>query len=158
MRHRPVEETNDKIYIREMRIEDVDQVVRIAATDPYNPWTKAMFLGELLTPPSSHGFLLCQCHHDEEDSAVGFICFRVLGEESELLNIGIAPEHRQRGFGKRLMEFYLDFCHQRGVKKYYLEVHPENLPALHLYRSFHYRGMGRRKRFYQGVDALVLER
>ncbi len=136
----------------------VETVLPIADTVPFNPWSRKMFLEELVHP-SSHCFLLSRKSDDHQDVPLGFICFRNVGEESELLNVAIAPSHRGRGFGKKLMEFYIDFCRHSGVKKYYLEVNPENVSAVRLYQSFGYQPTGKRKKFYQGkYDALLMER
>lgn len=146
------------ISIRRMEIEDVDEVLPVAASALFNPWSKNMLLEEL-AQPFSHCFILSYKGDGCQDISVGFICFRNVGEESELLNIGIDPQHRQKGLGKKLMEFYIDFCGQKGVKKYYLEVDPKNLPAVRLYQSFGFQQAGNRKFFYQGRhDALVMER
>lgn len=141
-----------------MDAEDVENVLAIAATVLLNPWSRKMFLEELVNP-SSHCFRLSQKSDSHQEVPLGFICFRNIGEESELLNIAIAPSHRRKGFGKQLMEFYIDFCRQTGVRKYYLEVNPENVSAVHLYQSFGYQTTGKRKKFYQGkYDALLMER
>jgi ribosomal-protein-alanine N-acetyltransferase len=88
---------------------------------------------------------------------IGFICFRNVAEESELLNICVHPDYRQSGVGKRLMEFYVEFCRRRGIKTFHLEVHSSNQPAIHLYQSFSYESSGMRKKFYQGkFDALLM--
>jgi ribosomal-protein-alanine N-acetyltransferase len=148
----------DQLTIRRMKIEDVEDILPIAATALLNPWSKNMFFEEL-AQPFSHCFLLSRESDASKGIPIGFICFRNLGEESELLHIAVAPYHRQKGLAKKLMEFYFDFCYQRGVKKYYLEVHPQNIPALRLYQSFAYQPIGKRKNFYQGkYDALVMER
>jgi ribosomal protein S18 acetylase RimI-like enzyme len=90
---------------------------------------------------------------------MGFICFRNITEESELLNIGVRPDVQRTGIGKVLMQFYIDFSSQAGVKSFYLEVNSTNQPALRLYRMFSYRSTGVRERFYQGkYDALLMER
>ncbi|MDP3016577.1 MAG: GNAT family N-acetyltransferase [Deltaproteobacteria bacterium] len=141
-----------------MDIEDVDEVLPIANTSLLNPWSKKMFLGEV-GHPLSHCFLICGENDRNKDIPLGFICFRNIGEESELLNICIHPRHCQKGLGKILMEFYIDFCSKKGVKKYYLEVNPLNIPAVRLYQSFAYQPAGKRKNFYQGkYDALLMSR
>ena len=141
-----------------MEIEDVDEVLPIANTSPLNPWSKDMFLGEI-AHHLSHCFLICGENDRNKDIPLGFICFRNIGEESELLNICIHPRHCQKGLGKILMEFYIDFCSKKGVKNYYLEVHPQNIPAVHLYQSFDFQPAGKRKNFYQGKDdALFMSR
>jgi len=144
--------------IKKMEVEDMDEVLPIAAASPLNPWSKDMFLGEV-AHPLSHCFLICGENDRNKDIPLGFICFRNIGEESELLNICIHPRHCQKGLGKILMEFYIDFCSKKGVKKYYLEVNPQNIPAVHLYQSFDFKPAGKRKNFYQGkYDALLMER
>ena len=149
---------SEKLTIKKMEIEDVDEIVAIAAAFPLNPWSKDMFLGEV-AHPLSHCFLICGENDRNKDIPFGFICFRNIGKESELLNICIHPMHRQKGLGKILMEFYIDFCKKKGVKNYYLEVHPLNMPAVRLYQSFAYHPAGKRKNFYQGkYDALLMER
>jgi len=141
-----------------MEIEDVDEIVAIAATSPLNPWSKDMFLGEV-AHPLSHCFLVRGENDHNKDIPLGFICFRNIGEESELLNICIHPMHRQKGLGKILMEFYIDFCSKKGVKNYYLEVNPLNIHAVRLYQSFAFQPAGKRKDFYQEkYDALLMER
>lgn len=144
--------------IKKMEVEDMDEVLPIAAASPLNPWSKDMFLGEV-AHHLSHCFLICGENDRKKDIPLGFICFRNIGEESELLNICIHPRHCQKGLGKILMEFYIDFCSKKGVKKYYLEVNPQNIPAVHLYQSFDFKPAGKRKNFYQGkYDALLMER
>jgi ribosomal-protein-alanine N-acetyltransferase len=148
----------ERFTIRKMEMNDVEDILPISATAVLNPWSKNMFLEEL-AQPSSHCFLLSHNSDAPKDIPLGFICFRTLGEESELLNLAIAPHHRQKGLAKKLVQFYIDFCHERGVKQFYLEVNPQNLPALRLYQSFAYKVAGKRKKFYQGqYDALLMER
>ncbi len=159
-RHHPRGNTMETVTltIKKMEKEDVEGVLPIAATNLLNPWSKNMFLEEL-AHPFSHCFLLSHQNDGHQDNPLGFLCFRNLGEESELLNLAISPDHRQKGLAKKLMEFYINFCYQKGVKKYYLEVHPQNIPAVRLYQSFAYQPTGRRKNFYQDkYEALLMER
>ncbi len=149
----------EDIFIRKMEIEDLDQILPIAVSTPFNPWTRHMFLGEMANP-FSHTFIMNKKESSVGfNSPVGFICFRHIEEESELLNLAIHSSMRHKGYGKKLMNFYLEFCNQNGVKKYYLEVHPLNSPAIALYVSCGFRVVGKRVKFYQGgYDALLMER
>lgn len=149
---------NETYILREMKIEDIGNILPIASASMLNPWSREMFLGEI-THPKSFCFLLCQAEGNEAKTPVGFICFRTIGDESELLNLSIHPQHRQRGLGKGLMSFFIAWGHRQGVKKYYLEVDPRNRPALLLYQSFNFHQIGTRKNFYQGrYEAWVMER
>ncbi len=148
----------EKFTIREMELKDLDAVLPIAVASPLNPWSNDMFLGEI-AHPLSHCFLICGENDRMKDIPLGFICFRNIEEESELLNICIHPRYRRKGLGKILMEFYIEFCSRRGVKKYFLEVNPLNISAVRLYQSFAFQPTGKRKKFYQGkYDALLMAR
>jgi len=152
------EERWEYVTIKKMDIEDVEEVLHIAAATTYNPWSKKMILEEI-AHPFSHCFLLYQKTGTGASLPLGFLCFRQVGEESELLNLCISPEFRQQGFGKKLMSFYIDFCERQGVNQYFLEVSVTNTPATHLYHSFGFRSLGTRKNFYQGRhDALLMTR
>jgi [ribosomal protein S18]-alanine N-acetyltransferase len=148
----------NQVVIREIKPEEVDEILSIAITSPLNPWSRGM-LSEEMANPISHSFLIERGNHLNAPSILGFICFRNIGEESELLNIVIRPQDRQMGFGKMLMEFYIDFCNRRGIQKYYLEVSTSNRDAIRLYQSFSFQPMVKKKRFYQGqFDAFLMMR
>jgi len=138
-----------------MITQDLDEVLSIEASDSLTPWSKNMFIEEMRNP-----FAYCFVMEMEEGSkqpVIGFICFRNVIEESELLNICVHQAYRHLGFGKKLMEFYIDFSHRRGSKNFYLEVHSSNHTAIHLYQLFSYQSSGIRKKFYQGkFDALLM--
>jgi len=79
--------------------------------------------------------------------------------ESELLNLAIHPDYRRKGFGRKLMGLYIDFCRQKKVETFYLETGVTNQPAIRLYQSFDYQPSGVRPRLYPGKeDALLMTR
>jgi len=133
--------------------EDLDEVLSIEMSSSPSPWSRKMFVEEL-----RNLFAHCFVIREEgtlRDSIIGFICFRNIGEESELHNIVVDPQHRQLGIGKRLMQFYIDFCQQMQIRTLHLEVNSSNSSAIHLYQLLSYRPVGVRKKFYQGkFDAL----
>lgn len=159
MSEEPKKETEEEEFtIRKMETVDVDEIFSIAATSTLNPWSRNMFLEEI-AHPFSGCFLICAEEGRSTATPAGFICFRHIGEESELFNVCVHPRYRHKGLGRRLMAFYIDFCAQKGVKKIFLEVSPLNLPALRLYHSLAFQEAGIRKGFYQGkYDAILMER
>ena len=143
--------------IRKMIPDDLDEVFSIESSDPLALWSKKMFLEEM-RHPLAHCFVMKR-NYGSDRPVIGFICFRNVTEESELLKICVHPDCRQLGIGKKLMQFYIDFSSRRGVRTFHLEVNPSNQPAIHLYQSFSYQRSGMRKRFYQRhVDALLMRR
>ncbi len=143
--------------IRKMVAQDLSQVFPIETSDPVAPWSMKMFLGEM-EHPSAHCFVIMR-NDGLNDSVVGYVCFRNVAEESELLKICVHPGYRQLGFAKKLMQFYLEFSYRMGVRTFHLEVNASNHPAINLYQSFSYRPSGTRKKFYQeNLDALLMMR
>lgn len=131
-----------------MAIEDLEEVQSMDNASSLTAWSREMFLGEMAHP---HGF----CFVVTAGRVIGFICFRNIGEESELLNICVHPDHRRARLGRELMQFYITFSVERGIKTFHLEVHRGNQPALQLYHMFSYRSIGLRPRYYRGeFDAL----
>lgn len=141
--------------IRTMEPTDLEEVLAIELLSSLVPWTRQMFLGEILNP-YAHCFVM-EFRETSVRCVVGFVCFRHLGEESELLNLSVHPERRSLGLGKRLMQFYVASCTEAKVTRSYLEVSSSNHPAIQLYQDFAYRPAGRRLKFYRGqVDALLM--
>lgn len=136
-----------RFTVRKMDPRDLDEALSMAASSP-NAWSKNMFVEEMRNP-FSHCFVM-EVEEISKRQVVGLICFRNIGDESELVNIWVHPQYRQSGIGKKLMEFYIDFCHQVNIKTFHLEVNASNHPAIHLYQLFSYQSAGVRKKFYEG--------
>jgi len=138
-----------------MELEDLDDVLSIETISSLNPWSRNLFLQEMGTP---HAFcFIIEREMISNPRVLGFICFRNIEDESEILELCVHPEYRQMGIGGRLMEFYISFCKEMMIKMFYLEVNILNPSAVHLYRKFSYQSLGMRKRFYQGkFDALLM--
>jgi ribosomal-protein-alanine N-acetyltransferase len=141
--------------IEKMQWEHLDEVLLIERSSSPTPWSREMFLEELRNP-LAHSFIY-RVDEPQGHPLAGFICFRNVGEESELLNIGVHPLYRRMGIGRKLMQFYIEFGKAKQVKIFYLEVHVSNPPAIRLYQGFSYQPAGTRKKFYQGkFDALMM--
>lgn len=102
------------------------------------------------------------------------VCFRVLevdrevvghgvlwwvGPEAEVANVAVAPTHRGRGGGARLLDALLAEAAFRGVERVFLEVRESNAAALSIYHGRGFVPVGRRPRYYQKPteDAVVME-
>lgn len=146
---------SEKVTIQKMEVKNLAEVLFIESSDSLTPWSRDMFVEEMRNPL---GYCYVMRRKDEsKHPVIGFICFRNITEESELLKISVHPGYRQLGLGKELMKFYIDFSRERGITTFYLEVHSSNQPAIHLYRLFSYQSSGMRKKFYQGKwDALLM--
>lgn len=149
----------EEMAIQKMEMEDLEDVFSMEAASSLAPWSRQMFIAEIVNPCAHCFCSVLKSKARSEDQVLGFICFRNVREESELLNLCVHPAYRRIGVGKKLMTFYVDFCSQRKIERAYLEVSTLNPPALRLYQLFSYETIGVRKKFYQGrIDALLMMR
>jgi len=102
-------------------------------------------------------YLALDCQVAIEDGAVaGFIVLRpVADKEWEILNLAVGPDHRRRGFARRLLSAAL--AHRIG--EFFLEVRESNLPARALYESLGFKVVTKRLRYYpdSGEAAIVMK-
>jgi [ribosomal protein S18]-alanine N-acetyltransferase len=145
----------ERVAIQKMNVQDLEDVFSLETSSSLTPWSKNMFIKEMQNH-FSHCFVI-KTGKPPPQPVIGFICFRNVADESELLNICVHPQYRQLGIGKKLMEYYMEFCSRKGIKTFYLEVDSSNVSAIHLYQCFCYQYFGMRKNFYQGkFDALLM--
>ena len=81
-------------------------------------------------------------------------------DELQLLALGVLPEARRRGVGRRLLEHLLEAVRAAGGRRVILEVGRGNGAARQLYESAGFRVFNVRPRYYRatGDDALEMER
>ncbi len=78
--------------------------------------------------------------------------------EGQIMNIAVAPDCRRRGIADGIMKLLDGEAVKRNCENITLEVAENNLSALSLYKKCGYTAVGRRKGFYGGVDALIMEK
>lgn len=87
---------------------------------------------------------------------LGYVLYKIIGEEIEIFKVAIHPSQRREGRAKRLLESLLNA--QRG-RTFFLEVSSHNLSAIGLYTSCGFQRIHIRKHYYNdGSDALVFKK
>lgn len=90
--------------------------------------------------------------YDETKAPIGYFIAAALFEEAELYRIGVIPEKRGMGYGKKLMSELLKNCPPK-TEKIFLEVRESNTAAIRLYESYGFKATGRRKNYYGNESA-----
>lgn len=86
-----------------------------------------------------------------------FCLWRDLGDEAEILTIGVSPERQRRGGASAMLDALTDALRETGARAVFLEVNARNDAALSLYRRRGFYVIGRRSRYYaSGDDAIVM--
>jgi len=93
------------------------------------------------------------------ENAVAFGCILLAENEGELVDIAVAPEHRQKGLGQLLLAALLAEAQNRGAEQIFLEVRESNKAARGLYEKNGFVPIGRRKKYYKNPveDAVVMQ-
>jgi ribosomal-protein-alanine N-acetyltransferase len=93
-----------------------------------------------------------------DTNVIGFVLTRVVADEMEILNLGVAPEARRQEIATWLIARTLEELRETDVNRIYLEVRESNAAARGFYSSMGFEEQGRRKNYYsQPVeDALLL--
>lgn len=93
------------------------------------------------------------------DGPVGYVVGRMVLDEGEILNLGVALAARRHGIGRALVERMMLAFATAGVRHVFLEVRASNLAAQRLYAGFGFRSIGRRRRYYRAPveDAVLLQ-
>lgn len=142
------------IQIREMQLDDLDQIMEIENACFSKPWTETGFFTFLIRNDTL--FLVAE----EKEKILGYCGIVMVQDEGDITNVAVASQNRNQGIGKRLMETLAEKTKEAGVKKIFLEVRESNAPAIHLYEKMGFVQNGRRKNYYEAPteDAILMMR
>lgn len=85
----------------------------------------------------------------------GFLLCSYVLDEMEVLTIGVMPDYRRKGIGRRLIEQMISFAADNQIKKIFLEVRIDNESAKNLYTRFGFSQTGIRKGYYTTESGLT---
>ena len=88
----------------------------------------------------------------------GFIVYRTVADEAEIITIGVNPEMRRNGIASAMIGIIEKNIKNQGVKKIFLEVSAANIPAQKLYENSGYKTIGSRPKYYDGIDAILMSK
>lgn len=92
------------------------------------------------------------------DKIIGVIKYTILYERSELEYLYIDAKYRRKNMASKLMDYLFNDLLNNNCKSVTLEVAFDNLAALKLYDRFGFKKIGIRKGYYNGKDAILMER
>lgn len=116
---------------------------------PEEPWS-AGFVASLLEQPGSFAVLAIA-----GEEPVGFVLARAVGEDAEILALGVVESARRLRLGHRLTRAAIAGAGDRGATALFLEVAEDNNPACNLYGLCGFVAVGRRPGYYRRKDGRV---
>jgi ribosomal-protein-alanine N-acetyltransferase len=148
-----------QLQVREMRADDLDRVIALAASlDPAPGWPRDAYEAALDSGRRPERVALVA---DLGDGRIaGFVVGAVVAPEAEIESIGVAREFQRRGVARGLFEELVRRFRDLGVTEIRLEVRASNQAAQGYYRVLGFQENGRRPGYYSGPaeDAVLLLR
>lgn len=83
-----------------------------------------------------------------EGEVVGFYFANHVAGEASLLNIAIDPAYQGQGYGRLLLNHFIDVCKELDLYQAWLEVRESNISAYNLYLNIGFNEVDRRFGYY----------
>lgn len=120
-----------------------------AACFPEEPWLPRA-IAEIMGIAGFFGWIAWS-----REAPAGLALAQALGEECEILALGVVPERRRAGVGSALLAAIRDEAPRRGAQRLFLEVAADNSAARALYAAQGFVQIGRRVNYYRRADGLA---
>jgi ribosomal-protein-alanine N-acetyltransferase len=92
----------------------------------------------------------------EKEEIIGYLIFREIEPEIEILKIGVRKEYQRKEVGTKLMQKLIDIAKEKNISKIFLEVKASNLSAYNFYKKLGFKEMYRRKNYYGNEEAIIM--
>ena len=151
-----MERLKKPVRIVPMGREHLDEVAALERQCFADPWSRSMLAEELDNACSAYLVAL-----DREDGSVaGYAGLLVVADEGYITNVAVRPESRRGGVASALLDVFVDFARGSRLAFLTLEVRASNYGAIALYGSRGFRGVGRRRNYYEHPkeDAIIMTR
>jgi len=138
--------------IHPLTLEWVEAVFQLESRAGDAGWSRQQFEREVTLPLSR--FYLLRDHA----ALFGYGGFWKVLDEAQITNLVVAPEVRRQGIGAQLLAHLRKIACREQCTRLTLDVRRTNAAALALYRREGFKEVGCRSGFYDGIDALLMEK
>ena len=140
-----------KMTVRNVRAEDLPQIIALEELCFSVPWTEEMLLAQLT---DGHVFLAAE----ENGQVLGYAGLQYVLDEGYITNVATSPARRREGIAGMLLSALKDRAAALGLAFLTLEVREGNFPARRLYGKHGFSDVGRRKGYYESPheDAILM--
>ncbi|MBF0620759.1 MAG: ribosomal protein S18-alanine N-acetyltransferase [Magnetococcales bacterium] len=140
---------DDAPVIRELTMDDLDQLVALDQQAALDPWSQEQIEQEL-----NYGNALCLGGF-KQGVLVGYLFCRWMGDSWHVMALGVDSACRRQGIASHLIK---QSIRQAGPDAHYLEVRQSNLVAQALYIQLGFQQIGLRKGYYRDGEAAIVMR
>lgn len=145
--------TTNNLKIKDMSLEDLDQIMILEKACFSVPWTRDAFENEITKNMLAHYIVLI-----EDDVIVGYGGVWYVMDEGHITNVAIHPDYRKKGYGKVLVYEMMKRAIEGNLRQMTLEVRVSNVPAIKLYEKMGFESVGIRPKYYSDnhEDAMIM--
>lgn len=119
-------------------------------------WSRASYLAELADRHNRY-YVAAEAPDGE---LLGWAGVLVIGDTAEIMTVGVLPQARRLGTGRRMLDVLIAEAVARGATEVFLEVRTDNAAARAMYRAAEFDEVGIRRGYYAGgsVDAVTMRK
>ena len=132
------------------------QIMEIERESFEHPWSASLMKDSILSAHTQSWGLF-----DNSNKLIAFTIISVIFDEAEILDFSVAKTFQGKGFGQKLLSYIMNHLSYKGVEKLFLELRESNVPAVNIYKKYHFKKISMRKNYYRVgdsyEDALVLQ-
>lgn len=132
-----------KIILREMTIDDIDDVHEIEKATFTAPWSRESFQKEIV-----ENELAVYLVAEVEGRVAGYGGLWKILDEAHITNVAVREDHRGKGIGDAIVMGIVDYCQRNGIPNITLEVRESNWVARNLYSKYGFEDVGIRPGYY----------
>jgi ribosomal-protein-alanine N-acetyltransferase len=146
--------TTRGLDIQRLGLEDVSAIEAIEQTEMQAPWSRMMFVSEIVKTTS-----ICLGAF-VDNRLVGYVIVSRYVDAWHVMNLVVVPEHRREGIATRLLGELFELAGDDDRRGFTLEVRVSNAAAIQLYETLGFVSQGIRRGYYTDnrEDALIMWR
>jgi len=141
--------------IREMRPDDLEQVIQIEHEIFLFPWSIVNFSDSIRA--GYHCRVLVQ---PDTDLVMGYGILMIGPGEAHVLTLGVGAAWQNRGLGEKMLRYLIELSREHQAEFVLLDVRESNTGAINLYQRLGFQQVAVRKGYYPAMcgreDALVM--
>ena len=139
------------VLIRKATVSDIPVMIAISQHSFDVAWSAASFEAEFL---KQHTRIYV---YIKSEQPVAYLIIWLVKDEGEIVSLAVDRGYRNQGIASTLLNYM--FRTHCNITKWYLEVAPDNVPAMNLYEKYYFRKIRVIKNYYgQDKDALQMKR
>lgn len=138
--------------IRKMTAEDIPAAADADSAAFESAWDEDEFSDELKKDYSHYVVI------ENDGKIYGYAGIWCIYETAELIRIAVNPDMQKKGLASLLMDSITAIAKEKGCEHMLLEVRLSNEPAKALYKKSGFTQIDLRRGYYNGEDAVIMER